>query len=288
MKINISAAIRTTLAVLAVSAIGTTNVAAETGDTAVVPGTAEEFLKGALQASQVELQAAKLAQEKGQHQAVRHLGELIAKDQRQIQNKLHEIAKSRNANASQELQAEHQQQMQKLRHASSSEFDQVFVRQMISDHKRDLTMLKHCSGKFSDDSQIAELIREHRSTVNRHLESAQNAARILGIRTEGVAQGGGATTESGESASKDAPTREGDGEVLGLPISNNDGTILGVVPAPSRKVEAGNQSESYVAEELADGKVKKGVENISQADQDTVVAPSTAEREKAASKVVRD
>jgi hypothetical protein len=120
------------------------------------------------------------------------------------------------------------------------------------------------------------------------LESAQNAARTIGLETQETAQGPAATSEKGEQAAQETPAREGDGEILGLPTSNNDGTILGVIPAPSTKVEAGNQSESYISEELVDGKVDKDVENVFQADQDTVVAPSTAEREKAASKSLRD
>ena len=61
-----------------------------------------------------------------------------------------------------------------------------------------------------------------------------------------------------------------------------------MIPAPSRKVEAGNAEESYIAEELTDGKVDEGVDNIAEGDQDTVAVPPTSERDKAAGEFLPD
>ena len=82
-----------------------------------------------------------------------------------------------------------------------------------------------------------------------------------------------------------AEARQGETEVLGLPTSNNDGTILGILPAPSRTIEA-DSTQSYIAEELADGEIDPGVDNVFEADQDAVGAPPISEREKAAGKFI--
>ena len=266
--------------------------ASENKDTAATPSSSTEFLKGALSASEVELRAGKLAERKGQSPQVQNLGRTLANDQQYIQARLQKIADAKNIEKEQSLQPEHQKQLAQLENVSQSDFDQRFVQQIIKDHQRDLEMLEELSERFAADSQISQLVQDHRSTVQKHLRMAQNVADELNGSS---ATGSAPRTESLTSDSRnraeeerDAPTREGDGEVLGQPISDNDGTVLGAIPSPSGKVEAGNQQESYVAEELVDGKVNKGVDNVSEADQDTIPVPSTSQREKAASEVVPD
>lgn len=281
----------TVAAIIAIS-----NSVAETSDTASVPSSPKEFVKGALSASEVELRAGKIAQQKGQNAAVQRLGATLVKDQEEINARLKKIAAEKNVQPQASLQPEHEKQLAAMQNASGSEFDSMFVQQVIRDHKRDLAMLKECKEKFAADSQISQLIQDHRSTVEKHLRLAQNAATELGIPTTGASASGTAagsetsarSSRPGQQEERDAPAREGDREVLGLPTSNNDGTILGVIPAPSRTVEAGNAEESYVAEELADGKVDQGVDNVFEADQDAVAVPPTSEREKAAGEFIPD
>ena len=284
-----------TAIIAAAMVVANSSSASENKDTAFIPSSPKEFVKGALSASEVELRAGKLAEKNGQTPEVQNLGRIMANDQQQIKAKLKRIAESKEIQHEEALLPEHEKQLTQLENASKSEFDRKYVQQVINDHKRDLAMLEEISEKFAADSEINQLVQDHRSTVQKHLRIAQNVAKEMGISDNSSSAGSAPRSETETSASRntvdeerDAPTREGDGEVLGRPISDNDGTILGVIPAPSRKVEAGNEQESYVAEELADGKVNKGVDNIAEADQDTVAVPSTAEREKAASKFAPD
>ena len=280
------------LSIAAAIAFTNSSIASENKDTAVIPSSPKEFVKGALSASEVELRAGKLAERNGQSPQVQNLGRILANDQQQIQARLQKIAESKNIQKEESFQPEHQKQLTQLENVSQSEFDQKFVQQIIKDHKRDLEMLEELSERFAADSQINQLVQDHRSTVEKHLRMAQNVANELnGSNAAGSAPRVESVTSDSRNIAdeeRDAPTKEGDGEVLGRPISDNDGTVLGVIPAPSRVVEAGNEQEGYIAEELADGKVNKGVDNVSEADQDTVAVPSTAEREKAASEFAPD
>lgn len=285
-----------TVVIAAAIALGNSTIASENKDTASIPSSPGEFIKGALSASEVELKAGKLAAQNGQSREVQSLGRTLANDQQQINARLQKIADAKNIQKDVALQPEHQKQLTQLQNATQSEFDLMFVQQVIKDHKRDLAMLEELSEKFAADSEINQLVQDHRSTVENHLRLAQNVANQLASSVNGTSAAGSAPRRESEASAssrtvdqeRDAPTKEGDGEVLGRPISDNDGTILGVIPAPSRKVEAGNEQESYLAEELADGKISEGVDNISEADQDTIVVPSTAEREKAASEFIPD
>lgn len=285
-----------TAVIAAALVVANSSSASENKDTVFIPSSPKEFVKGALSASEVELRAGKLAEQNGQSPQVQNLGRTLVNDQQQIKARLQKIAQSKNIQREEALQPEHQKQLTQLQNASGSEFDRKFVQQVIKDHKRDLEMLDELSEKFAADSEINQLVQDHRSTVQKHLRMAQDIAKENNLSDSNSSSAGSAPrTESEGSASsdpadqdRDAPTKEGDGEVLGRPISDNDGTILGVIPAPSRVVEAGNEQESYIAEELADGKVNKGVDNISEADQDTVAVPSTSEREKAASEFAPD
>lgn len=119
-----------------------------------------------------------------------------------------------------------------------------------------------------------------------HITSLLTAALAVGATTVWANDEQARTQKSSDGGEiTAAEARQGGTEVLGLPTSNNDGTILGVFPAPSAKVEAGS-TQSYIAEELADGDIDPGVDNVFEADQDAVGAPPISEREKAAGKFI--
>lgn len=248
------------------------------------PREPKAFLEGALEANRIEIEAGKLAQQKATHPAVRQLGEAMAKDHQQIQQKLHALAKKNNVTADSKLQKEHQQQWTRIKEASGTEFDKQFLHQVIQDHQRDLGMLEKCAQTFENNTELKQLIDQHLPMVRRHLEMAQLAADQLRLSARDQQNFGGINDRPENSANQDTAARNSrkDGEVLGLPTSNTDGTILGVLPAPSRTVEAGAR-ESYIARELADGKVDKNVDNVFEADRQTVGAPPTTQREQAAS-----
>lgn len=248
----------------------------------------QAFVQRAVQASAVGFRSVNLPRKRATIRASSNWATIV-KDQQEIQARLKKIAQGQGIQQVESLQNEHDQQLATLKNASEAEFDGKFVEQMINDHQRDLAMLQEHS--FKPDSELAQLVSDHRSTVQKHLELARTAAMELGLPTEGTATGAAAASESDtgaavQRASTPASTGERDREILGLPTSNTDGTILGITPAPSATVEAGNPNESYIAEELKDGKIDEGVENIFDADQDTVAVPPTSEREKAAGKVV--
>ena len=267
------------------------------------PPSAKEFVTGAIDASQLELKAGKLAVEKAENPEVKELGRMLVNDHKEIKNKLQDLAAKHDAKWNESLQQEHQQEWNKLQSASGLEFDRLFVKHVVKDHERDLAMINECRDKFSDDPQLQALINEYTPVMQRHLEKARTIARNIGLPLEteigstqdrepvvqtpaaGAAAPSerGSETQAAEENDSGVDFENDDGEILGLPTSNNDGTILGLIPAPSREITVG-ADESYIAEELADGKVDPNIENVFQADRDVVTAPSTFDREKSAAK----
>ena len=93
-----------------------------------MPKSPDEFLRGALNASQVELQAGQLAQEKAESELVRKLGATLVEDQKTIRSELEQLAEERGIQPEQDAQPKHQDESSKLREISGLEFDRVFLR----------------------------------------------------------------------------------------------------------------------------------------------------------------
>src|SRR5688572_1408697 len=101
------------------------------------PMTAEKFIQKAQASGQMEVQMGQLGQQQAQNQEVKNLAAALVRDHTQANQKLQQIASSKNINAIHaEDQAKHRKHMDKLRSASGAEFDKEFVKMTLQHHKK--------------------------------------------------------------------------------------------------------------------------------------------------------
>lgn len=161
----------------------------------------QKFVKKALMGGQMEVRMGQLAQQKGQNQEVKRLGEALVRDHTQANQQLQEIAQTLNISATGEehdkLQAQgkdheagkhqkHQQHLSKLENQSGAEFDKEFVKMAIKHHKKDISEFERAQNQVQDQ-QLKSFIQQTLPKLRQHLQMAQTAARSVGVDESTIA-----------------------------------------------------------------------------------------------------
>lgn len=159
----------------------------------------EHFIKEALEANQLEIRAAQLAQRQGENPQVKQLASTIVQHHRDLQQQLQQFAEQHKVQArteTQQLTGKHQEQWSKLEGKTGQELDKAFVTFVVKDHKKDLTMLEKCSKEFTSAPELKAFIDRNIPVIRQHLQMAQQTAQALKIDPATLV----ADTEEGESA----------------------------------------------------------------------------------------
>jgi putative membrane protein len=235
------------------------------------------FVHKAMMFGEMEVRMGELAQQKGQSQDVKNLGQTLVRDHTKANQQLQQIAQSLNISSTDdhtkggelaEKHKKHQQHLSDLQGKSGSEFDKEFVRMAIKGHKKSIAAFEECQGELKD-TQLTSFIQQTLPTLRQHLQMAQAAARTVGVDEStiaidqpdtGTAAGAPAAGETGRydrqidtdvdvdvdrndvdlktETDKDGKVfQKGDGKVLGLPTSKTDGKYLGI-PKPGGKKDS--------------------------------------------------
>jgi putative membrane protein len=168
----------------------------------------EQFIRKAAMGGHMEVEMGQLAQQKGQSQAVKDLGATLVRDHTQANQKLEQLASSKNitfdkswtetaaaakttadkASTDKALtsaehgkeHAKHHQTLDKLRSQSGAEFDKEFVKLAIKDHKKDIAEFEKCRNDVTD-ADVKAFIDQTLPTLRNHLQMARSAARSVGV-----------------------------------------------------------------------------------------------------------
>jgi len=204
---------------------------------------AEKFVHKALAGGKMEVEMGQLAQQKGQSQDVKNLGETLVRDHTQANQRLQQLASTKNITVTDAdltksapssinstttatdtgSSAAHRQssstdrpgkghgEMSKLQSQSGQEFDKTFVRMAIKDHKKDITEFEHARTEINDP-EIKSFIDETLPKLRQHLEQAQSAARTVGVDPASIAadKEDDSTSAVGGAASGTTGTRGSD------------------------------------------------------------------------------
>ena len=163
----------------------------------------EQFIKEAIEANQLEIRAAQLAQREGQNPKVKQLASTMVQHHRDAQQQLQQFAEQHKVQARTDTQltGKHQQQWTKLQGKSGQELDKAFVTFVVKDHKKGIAMLEKCSEEFTSAPELKAFIDRNLPVIKQHLQMAERAAQELNIDPKTLA----ADTEEGSESSAGAP-----------------------------------------------------------------------------------
>jgi putative membrane protein len=141
----------------------------------------ESFYKTAAQAGNSEVEAGRMAQEKGSSQAVKDFGAMMVKDHTAANNKLQKIAASKSIElpTGAGLMNKTKQDLTDLR--SGSNFDKSYIKSQIKAHQDTVKLLQDeiASGKDPDAQAFAT---ETLPTVKAHLAKINQIAAGAGAQ----------------------------------------------------------------------------------------------------------
>ena len=130
----------------------------------------QKFITEAMQGNLAEVQVGKLAQEKGQNDAVRSFGQTLVADHSDANQKAAKVADQLGVKPPTEPNAKQKAVYDKLSKLSGNAFDRTFAKEMVADHKKDIKEFEKeakktdPAGKFAGDAL---------PVLHKHLEMAE-------------------------------------------------------------------------------------------------------------------
>jgi putative membrane protein len=162
-----------TAIVVALSAFGAAYAAVPTDD--------QKFMEDAARAGLAEVDAAKLAKEKGESQAVKDFARHMEEDHTKANDELKKLAGSKGVALPTDVDAKHKRMATELKKHTSAQFDREYMGQQVSDHKSVVHEFERES-KNGRDADVKKWAADKLPTLHQHLEMAQSTEQ--GIRKE--------------------------------------------------------------------------------------------------------
>lgn len=182
----------------------------------------EKFVQKAMASGQMEVQMGQLGQQNGQDPQVKALAAALVRDHTEANQKLQQIASSKQISQDKQGQGDHQkhqQHLSKLQGQKGAEFDKEFAKMAVKHHKKDIQEFQKAQSQVNDP-ELKQFISATLPKLQQHLQMAQAAAKSVGVDeaqlsadvdvdTGSDAVGGAAKAESGpreKSPISDRPT----------------------------------------------------------------------------------
>jgi putative membrane protein len=142
-----------------------TNPPAKTADKV-----SQKFIKAAIEGDIAEIDVGKLAQEKGQSEAVKNYGAMLVKDHGAHKAKAEEVASQLGVTPPTGSSFGEKATYAKLKLLSGGTFDRSFAKSMVKDHRDDI---KDYRKEASKNDPAGQLAKETLPTLEKHLQAAQ-------------------------------------------------------------------------------------------------------------------
>ncbi len=134
--------------------------------------TLDGYVMNAAVSDMYEIEAGRMAQEKGQSAETRQLGEMLVNDHTASSGRLAELARAAGETPPTEMDERRQGLIDNLRAADGAQFDEVFAEQQVAAHQEAIT-LHEGYGENGDNAELAAFARDLVPTLRTHLERAQ-------------------------------------------------------------------------------------------------------------------
>jgi putative membrane protein len=138
-----------------------------------------EFMTQAASSGMLEVEAGKLAQEKGQNQAVKDYAAMMVKDHTQANQELKKLASQLNITLPDSMSQEHMDQMQSLRDATGAEFDQEYADLMVSSHEEAVSLFEDASNNL-ENAEAKNFATTTLPKLQQHLDQANQLDQKVG------------------------------------------------------------------------------------------------------------
>ena len=169
------------VAALGLSAVASLSYGADpmTGATGGnVPSADRTFIQKAAIGGMTEIEASKLAQEKGSSPAVKDYAAQMIADHTKASEQLTQIASSKGVTPPATLDSSHKSDVDKLGQKSGADFDKAYMKQMVSDHKTTVSLFEK-EAKGGKDGDLKQFAGTTLPTLQQHLQMAQNDEKNL-------------------------------------------------------------------------------------------------------------
>jgi putative membrane protein len=130
----------------------------------------QSFIKSAIEANYNEIDVGKLAQEKGNSQAVKSYGQMLVDDHTDSNQKADQVAKDMNVTPPTGSSMGGKAEYLKLKVLSGDSFDRTFARDMVKDHQADIKDFQKQAQKSDAAGAFA---KDTLPTLQKHLQAAQ-------------------------------------------------------------------------------------------------------------------
>ncbi len=130
----------------------------------------QKFIKAAIEGDIAEIDVGKLAQEKGQSEAVKQFGAMLVKDHGAHKAKAEDVASQLGVTPPTGSTFGEKATYAKLKLLSGDSFDRSFAKSMVKDHKDDIKEYKKEASKTDAAGQLAKATLP---TLQKHLQAAQ-------------------------------------------------------------------------------------------------------------------
>jgi putative membrane protein len=164
-----------TALVIALSAAGLVFAADKAGSLSTDD---QKFVETAARAGTAEVEAAKLAQQKGQSQAVKDFARQMETDHAKANDELKALAGQKGANAPAGPDAKHKRMMDELQKHSAAQFDREYMKGQVADHRQVVHEFER-EAKNGKDADLKKWTNDKLPTLRHHLQMAESIDKDL-------------------------------------------------------------------------------------------------------------
>jgi putative membrane protein len=182
----------------------------------------QQFMIKAAQGGLMEVEVARLAQEKASSNEVKEYARKLEQDHQKANDMLKQLASQKNVDLPTDM-GPHRQHVDKIRNLSGDRFDQQFMKMQVAHHRKDVNEFQKHTNRAMD-SDVRSFASTNLPVLQEHLRQAQdlqgttrgrssntgrtNAGRTNGSSTSGDhANHGAGSTTGGDSNQGDSSTR---------------------------------------------------------------------------------
>jgi putative membrane protein len=157
------------------AANSTQNAPAASGTQAAAqkPSKADQaFVKEAIEGDMAEVKMGELAQQKGQSQDVKQLGQMLQQDHSQHLQQAQQMAQQLGVTPPTQPNAKQKQAYDRLSKMTGAQFDKAFAKDAVKDHKADIAKYQK---EAKSKGPLAQFAEQTVPTLQKHLQAAQSA-----------------------------------------------------------------------------------------------------------------
>jgi putative membrane protein len=136
------------------------------------------FVEAAHNINSTEIEMGRLANERGQSESVRKLGQRMVRDHTMLENRLKALAGAKDIVLSSQLDARHQQMIDELTTYSGAAFDQHYLGCQVNGHQKAIALFQQVAAENQDRS-VREFAANTLPILQRHLQLAEKYSNII-------------------------------------------------------------------------------------------------------------